>query len=62
MLRRSVKNGGTTASNIDVGFSVQASDDRDLDEIAVDIANEYSLNAKQKVAFELLMLEYFEKI
>ena len=39
--------------DIDVGFSVEASDDVDYDEIAARIIDRFSLNKKQKVAFEL---------
>ena len=41
------------ADNCDVAFSIKPRDDRNLDQIACDIIKEYSLNKKQKVAFEL---------
>ena len=42
-----------TGNNQDVTFSVEPSDEKDLDEIADDIIEEYSLNKKQKVSFRL---------
>ena len=43
----------TTFNDQDVAFTVQPSDEKDLDEIADDIITEYSLNRKQKFAFKL---------
>ena len=37
----------------DVGFTTDVSDDVDLDEIAADIIRRFSLNKKQKYAFEI---------
>ena len=42
-----------TRNNQDVTFSVEPSDEKDLDEIADDIIIEYSLNKKQEFAFKL---------
>ena len=42
-----------TRDNQDVTFSVEPSDEKDLDQIADDIITEYSLNKKQKFAFKL---------
>ena len=39
--------------NIDVGLSMDACDDIDLDEIAAEIIQRYSLNRKQRYAFEI---------
>ena len=39
--------------NIDVGLDVDPCDDIDLDEIALEIIQRYSLNRKQRYAFEL---------
>ena len=41
------------ADNCDVEFTIEPRDDKNLDQIACDVINEYSLNKKQKVAFEL---------
>ena len=37
----------------DVGFSIDACDDIDLDEIATEIILRFSLNSKQRYAFEI---------
>ena len=42
-----------TANSVNAGVSIQVLGCKSLDDIAHDIINEYSLNAKQKVAFNL---------
>ena len=41
-----------TSAGVNVGVTVQAVDSRSLNDIADDIINEYSLNAKQKMALK----------
>ena len=45
--------------NIDVGLSMDACDDIDLDEIAAEIIQRYSLNRKQRYAFEISIKNKF---